>query len=1380
MKNATKALILCFFALMTVAMQAQTINTLPTVMPEGANFNDEVTLTCTFPEGCDGGKYWINGAEIKARPYDGPVTLDYSCTFSAAGTNKDGRIITDVVTRDIFIHRVSSASYSTVPKEGVRTENFYVTVLNWQHVTTSELYIDEFKEGGSREGEPFLWLTNDQGRTVASNTFNGIWQNGTNSYKIYFYKDYKQTHIGQYQLHIAKGIFKLDGEVYDQEIVLNYEIAEENPAPAITPESGTYEAPLTVTIAYPTDGSAFYKIYKINGGANKQYTEPIVLDNDATIEAWGIDENFTSQTPTATATYTVTQPTPVPEPLPSPVISYNNGTVTITAEEGATIKYWFNNSMASAEAYAAPFTVSENCLISCVAYTSERKSSTVDYTVSDKPKDRGDNGEQVLLTPMSTESATVTAVSPNGRFATGYIGAETSSRGFVWNLASNSLDLVSAMHVSQLYSISNDGTTYGWRSRDTDVSEDGGEEQLLWGICKQGQWTEVPKGMTVNGITADGRIYGSKDNRPVTYDFATETFTYYALDDMEAGQLTACSDEQMTVFGGYVVIDGIRMPAIWNGVDNMHRYPQLKGSSALITDISANGVWAIVGQTARLNITTGEAEPISTSSWRSSGNQRPEIARVIANDGTIFGTYDDTLLFPDNGVAVVFTTDNRWRFASDWIKDTYNLDILDQYDLRSVRGITADGKTLVFHSLPQGASVDDSFTRGLALSIDVPVKHLAPVEVEAEQVSGMEIVKLTWKAPLHGAEDIERYIIYRNAAELTSIDADAEKVYFDEDVMNKETYTYTIAAIYKDGMRSQESAETIAQVYVEKYLPVRGLAMRQAGLNDAILTWQAPKTTMPKVQYFNEDSEWQAFGTGSQKVDAEWGIRIAARDLSTFTGKQIRTFQFLPSGPQPAYTLNLYKGTKISGRYEKEPFYTQEIDPETLTYGVMNTIELTTPVDIPQNTDIYVGLLIKNQGNDDMLGISFDGFREGYTDLCRIVGVYDKMESISVMSQDATTQVVLPLGLGICGEQEINASIVSNYNVSVDGEPLITTTGYRTRHEDVQEGEHRYSIVAVYRDGRTSDPEELIVSLQNNEKAYVPVKDISITVNDDNTATLAWQAPLNDDRTQIHYGDLEPKKGWTLEPGFDGFMAAATYPATMTSDYAEDYVISEIFFCPTAEADFEVMLQDELGNDYAYFSLSSDDVKLGELNYLILPEPAVVERSSNLWLYVNVTNATEGTAPLAYDSSNEWKNWFSNLFNYGNGMSSLAEIAQVNEHPNWLMGFVVKAQDARPMPLQGYNISVDGVKRNAGLLTDTTFRTNALSEGEHQATVEVQYTQDKTVTSLPYVFNVSGSAGINDITTDGNADSRIYNLAGQRIAKPKGLYLQNHTKKIKK
>lgn len=1307
-------LLFCLCLVCTAAV-AQQLNTLPVLSAASGAYDDQVSVSVTFPEGCAGGKYWINGGEIQARTYSEPIVLDYDCALSAAGTDATGRIITDVVTHQYTINRVTPPSWTTQPKEGVRRESFYVTKIQWSHVSSAICDLAPFKTGGARHGENVVWLTGPDGQTISAGDANNLWKDGLNAFKAYIYKNYDQKKPGEYILHIARGVFILDGEVYDKELQLRYTVAEGNPAPVFSPEAGTYKGSVTVTIDYPEDGSAFYKFYKLNGTKAKQYTAPFALTETTTVEAYGMDEDFTTQTPSASITYIVTPADPEPEVIDAPVLTREGNTVSISGPAGTTLKYWMDHSMSTARLYTAPFSVDHNTVVSAVAYRDGVASPAASITIDGFSVDRGDFGEQVLLTPLATETAHLQGLSPNGRYAVGFVGSDTSSKGFIWDIEADDVQYASTLFINQLWSVTDDGTAYGWRARSTDIDEQTTEDDLLWGAYKDGVWTEMTRA-DFNAATAPD-------------------------------------------------LSGINVPA---------------GLPAP-TLVSPNREWAVLGHDYRLNVKSGQAERMHSMSERFSDGNRPEVLRCIADDGTIFGTYTGSSLSSEYGGGLVYTLDGRWRYVSDWLHDSCGLTLLDGYNLSSVCAVTGDAKTLLFHATTRGISSEDTFTRGLLLRINVPVRHLAPATVVAQQMNGREMVKLTWKAPMGAAPDaadagqrITGYEVSRDGSKIGAVGADVLSFY-DENVKAGATYSYTVVAQYADGTASAASRPASVVCKLDDHLPVRHLAFRHVGLSSLGLSWDAPITALPRLQYFDEESETFAFGTGTW--NAEFGIRISAADMATFKGQQIRTFQFLPTGPHKTYTLNLYRGdTGKAISYDETPFYSQSIDPASLNYGTLNTIELTAPQQLPEDADLYVGLFIESSGNDNMLGVSYEGFRSGYSDLCRIDGVHERMVAMSQNSQQ-TTEIVLPLGLGIASEADYNASIVSNYTIALDGKDVASTTLARHTLEQLAEGEHTVSVAAVYRDGKSSVPETVSVVIADREEAYSAIVPRA-EVHDDNSLLLTWDAPRDDDRSLIHWGNLTPNGGWPLSRGLEGFAAISIYPVNMTADYADDYEITEVYFCPMAEGvEYELALGNVDGDILGY--VAPQGYNVGEINYFPLPQPVAIDPTVTYQLVVNVPKVEEGTVALAYDSSGKWNNGFSNLLNYGLGLISLGDIVQIGEYPNWLMGMVVRQKKARTLPVEGYHVMLDGQRLTGQPVTTPQYTTQPLADGLHKASVDVVYATGREVKGQPIAVCI-GTDGILNIEMLVPAALR-YDLQGKACSAPatKGIYIEGSRKALR-
>lgn len=1373
MKHIITSLLLLLCA---VGIQAQELNVLPKITPAGGSYNDKVTVTCTFPEGCAGGKYWFNGGQISARNYNGPITMERSTKLSVAGVNGEGRIITDVVTYDYTINKVTPPYITTSPEANTSRESFYVTQLFWNNASTTSLDVTAFKEGGSRYGEDAVWLVYEPShRIVARSDYNGIWSSGDNSYKAYIYNNFRPTDEGAYTLHIAGGIFVVDGQRYNQEIVLKYFIgADESTVPVFTPTSGTYQDKVQVSIAYPQN--AFFQFYQIDGQNRQLYNGPFTITQSSTIKAWGRNEDMTEETDVAIANYTILPSTPPVDVLPRPRFSRSGNTITIAeTEPNTTIKYWFDNRMQTAKLYTGPFSVDRNCVISAVAYRQNGVSPTVDYTISHFPEESGDLGMMVLRTPDDWENVSLTGMSPNGRFVSGYTDTGGTPMAFIWDVTSGKSEFVSTQYYSRANGVSNDGTLCGWRVEVDPVTGESistSDETLFYGYFQNGVWTRQPEGMTVVGITGDNVLYGSYNGKPATFDIKTQAMSVFPGGN---GSIN-CASADAKVFAGQVSSNGKLTPAYWNG----NTTPVLISTDREcgVKSISGNGRWMYLDNAAwgaycdiagyRYDVANAKLEKMT-----SMGAQYPsryEWMYTVADDGTLYGVYDASLMSHDTGRALAYTTDGVWRSVSDILaeRDFAPEDI----HFLSCKLVSADQNTFVMTAFPADLDLNDAFQFALAVKFDAVVNHAAPVNLKVAQLSDTKTVRINWEAPLMGAEGISSYKIFRNGSLINTVDANTFEIY-DRTVEENVEYTYAVSAVYSDGVVSQLSYPCTITVVIASHTPARGLAMRQSGINDINLSWLSPVISLPKLQYFNEENEHAAFGTAG--YDSEWGIRIPASDVSVYKDMEIRTFQFLPTGPQVGYELRLYKGTPGSRDYNTTPFYTQTIDPASLKYGTVNTITINTPQALPVNQDLIVALFITQKGNDNMLGVSHEGFRAGYTDLCRIDGVHDKFISIAEESS-VTTEIVVPLGVGLATEESLKASTVKNYEVSDNGVVLGNIDAVKFRIENVSEGKHNFAVRTLYMDGIYSEPSTITADIKKNEAAFVPVSDLEVENGAAGKVTFQWSAPLNEDKTNIHWGDMNPSEG-LVNLGYPVFSVASMYPVTMTNAYADDYEISHLFYYPTANAKFRLYLDNS--EEEVYFD-ENVTPEVGKLNFVPLEEPVTIDQSTNYRFVIDVDDCPSGQAPLAFDSSNKCQDGYSNLINAGNDWMTLNDVLQIDQHPNWLMGIVIRQKDADEMPLKGYNVVVNGGRMNDKLLTDCIFSTSALPNGTHKATVDVVYDDTRIVKSEPVTFQIVNS-GIEAVTTD-DVNGVKYDIQGRRIISDKSgrsLFIMNNKKYIK-
>ena len=1251
---------------------------LPTISTPSGTYDDQVSLYCTFPEGCAGGVYWTGGGRIIARPYTGPLTFTTDTELSVAGVNADGDIITDPVTCTYTIQKVTAPFLSAEPKPGTARESFYLTKFTWHNATT----VQDCRTSFEGTGHDLAWITNDQTGAIVTSS-SSLWDDPSPDYKLYISKKYKGYADGQYTLHFAPGAFIVNGEPTG-ELTATYYVGD-------VPEN-------------PETGNI--------------YTDDVLPD------------------PTADMPQGIGVPDPT---LSTPSIHITGSHVELSSTDAdVTLKYWINDLMASAQLYAEPFNVAENCLISCVAYNAQGEVSAVaNAVVSSYPAEDTGVGNRLLITDSSLENIYVNSLSPNHRYVCGKMQDGNDPQGYLWDLSDNVVTLLSSAFYCEAKGVSDDGTVIGWRMKADPVTGVISTSETYSGWCREGQWTAYPSGWSVYGITGDNRLYGSYQGKPATYNILTgETIIYPG-----GNGAIHCVTEDGQLLGGSVADH----PTLW--------YDQLKavtvgdeGQKGAVTLLSGNGDWLMIGSFHRYQVSTRLSEHITSmgAPWGDTFEQ----ATGITDEGLVFGTFDNALYDPaSNNMALVYH-DGYWQNLLEYLDRERGLDI-EGWDLLAGRRISGDGKTMICLCIPEGVSSDDAYVQGMAILMDVATTHLAPTGLTARQMKGLLLNKVSWNEPVSGAEDVQDYCVYRNGALLTQV-TDGRTLYYDSDITEGETYSYTVSALYPDDIESNQSYEAQVTVTLPGLEAPRNLSYRQSGINDVNLTWSTPYNVLPALQYYDESDETTAFG--SSTYNSEWAIRIPASDLEPYRDLQIRTFQFLPTGMQLGWDIRLYAGQ------DTVPFYTQRIDTtlQHITLGEYNTIPLDSALRIPEGEDLYVALYIQTAGTDDMLGVSWNGFQAGYTDLCRIEGVHDHFVSIARASQGGTYNLTLPLGVGVCSEEQLANATLTGYHLTMDSQELATgVQGNRYMVPSVSEGRHLFTVSALYASGMESQADTLAITLGSNEQAYVAIDDVDLAVSP-GTVTASWSTPLNDDPHTITYCQGNPMDAadsdnvrWQESFGSE-IQAASVYTVSQMGAYADDYEITQLYYCPMSDQiEYTIDLMDDQGNYYYEQTFAPGEYVPFEVNYITLPEPITVNGSLSYRLIVDCYDGVTGDLPLALDEvTTSGRAEYSDLFRYDigseeaeEGWTSLtAAIAQYDRQLSWYMGLLIHQRNASPMPIDGYQLRIDDAPYDADSLIPadaTSFSAGNLSVGDHVLAVDVVYTDYGTVAGSSHPFTIT-------------------------------------------
>jgi hypothetical protein len=159
--------------------------------------------------------------------------------------------------------------------------------------------------------------------------------------------------------------------------------------PVISPASGTYSSPVTVTITDSTPAAVIH--YTTDGTtpttSSTPYAGPLSITQTTTIKAMAVASGL-ANSDVASATYTIQQPR-VATPAVSPAGGTYVGSVTVTITDstpGATIYYTTNGTTptASSTLYTGPISLNQTTTISAIAVASGMADSdvaTATYTI---------------------------------------------------------------------------------------------------------------------------------------------------------------------------------------------------------------------------------------------------------------------------------------------------------------------------------------------------------------------------------------------------------------------------------------------------------------------------------------------------------------------------------------------------------------------------------------------------------------------------------------------------------------------------------------------------------------------------------------------------------------------------------------------------------------------------------------------------------------------------------------------------------------------------------------------------------------------------------------------------------------------------------------
>lgn len=981
----------------------------------------------------------------------------------------------------------------------------------------------------------------------------------------------------------------------------------------------------------------------------------------------------------------------------------------------------------------------------------------------------------------------IKGLSPNGEWAYGtYITYDNDGYGFRWNLRNNKIELLSSDKVtSEPTCISNDGTVVA-SYKANDVAKNGAYV-AAGGFWKDGGWhryanpiagydllnvySELALKMR-GGISPDGQFMAGTNNYTDVVVWKDGTFDWTSKTGFTSAAYCISPNGKMVGGWSYEPIEkDQRVPVLWEkGKDPVWlKHAPINGSSLYNTchQFSSNGKWLLYWggynetfddyKMSLYGLYDCEKEETIEIPCMTDYPMNMHYYSVNANgtcvgyeNGSYFTGNTDSNGNPEIGADSTYITIYKDGKVSDLRKylenkgvDFSSLADMDHLNADNGLAISDDERVYTLRYTDTLGGVHP-----IVVMFDQNVTSRPPVQLEAQRLSGVEGVLLTWVKPLVNASAVKSYKVYRNGQLLANIPADAFR-YVDGTVQTGNKYEYTVKAVYADVESEASDVASINFSAVSPQAPIH-LFARQSREANAKLFWEVPKSNLTVKNYYNSDDEVTGFGAND--LSFECAIRIPEDEMTLYKSQKLTSVNFYPMSKQKGWTVNVYSKDPSTG--ELKMLYTQPIS-QTLNYGKSNNVQLETPLALPEGKDIYVAIAIyANENNDsyNVIGEVNGKSISGSTDLLRSIefndpdffSTYEEAAKTGGLSLNtwAIDAVFTP------DNAQADIDNVTSYTVYVDGNPVGTSTSHSFETSNLSIGKHTLGVDAVYEDGRQSGTAEVILDVTENPEYYKPASAVYAEPKGEQGIIAHWNVPTDRDASIITYayGDFSRALAGTESMNFD-YRARAEYSSDLFKGY-DDYKITALRFYPCGKSDFTLILYAD-DNIIAEMPVDISELSLYEWNDIQMPHPIEIKQGVKYSMEIDCYDTEKNGAPLAVDNGIQIDN-VSNLISTDEGKTYSNLYSNNGNKGNWMMGLKLETDEERPLNIAGFNVVIDNKKVNDELVQGDSYdyvpaRTDARS---HRLRVDAVYNVKGEVQGsvVIFTFAAGGPEGINDAT----------------------------------
>lgn len=943
----------------------------------------------------------------------------------------------------------------------------------------------------------------------------------------------------------------------------------------------------------------------------------------------------------------------------------------------------------------------------------------------------------VLVAPPDYQ---VLSLSPNGKWATGiYSDYSSTQRGFLWNLESNNIDLLSTGDESQGWSVADNGTVCG---AFTDYStSDIGAGTLMPGYYRDGEWhsVEVPQGFSGPsdnyhgagqgyGISADGTVmtgslYVNGNYSPCVWNEGHLVELLDISNDGMQGGAPYCISPDGKMVGGWSYRYN-RSCTIWNLTSGTRTFISDEQSPwASVNRFSPDGRKVLYGGGWDMSIpqedntqyyySIYDVETGEATSLPSLNHDATVSLFGISNSYTCVGSTGDydggrAIIYPNGHGPGVLMEDYFVERGVDF-SDLHLLVPEELGYMMLFRGQDISADDNVFAILGR----DMEGLRSIIVMLNQDSEHAAPIEVKARQLSGITTSELSWKTPIRSTEGLVGYRIYRDGTLLAEVPA-TQHAYYDRSLVYG-NYVYGVASLYSDGTEMLTSAPSLG-IQPQAVARPEEFTARQKGVYSIVSEWKAPGTNLVnKSWYTPSTANLRGFGIALDAQTIELGVGFLQQEMENYEGYSISKVNFYPMSEQGGWRLNVYQYDGVT----PVRIYSQEITQE-LVYKQRNTVILDQPVPVPTQGDVVVAFEVDVPvASMGVLGMDYGHNYPGFSDLIRLSSepdFYSYYYTSAAYGYPEYAAFMIDVVLTAEG-QDLSADEVAGYRLTLDGqEVLASTTEMNWKSGKVASGAHTLGVQAIFADGKVSDPVNTTVDIAYN---YKMIEEVNIDHQGTTEVTFSWEAPIDDDFTEVTFALGQPQNQGLVGPAENnyGIMARVDYDQTKFVGY-DGYQITSLNFYPLADATFTFMLFSE---DEQLRELPVYDYQLYTWNTIQLDEPITIQANTSYALVLDCYDVEPHQPALAIDNRLPLA-FTSDLFSL-DGVSWSSITVESGLSGNWMMGLNIIDPNAGPVAVDGYDVSLDN-KMIGTKVTETslTYDLESKIAGQHNLRVNTYYT----------------------------------------------------------